>query len=182
VGVADTAVSPHDDLQDNIASDAAPSRLFRVLRLHFVQQPRRLDAAAWPIGATTGAASFAFADTGTNPLAIAGTLTSSNAAVRPRPIAFRSFDRALDLPNAIDFIRGDGLDWGDDFLRRLGLWRLLFRDHDRFGLFRWRHRELRPRPLALSQDLGRRLWLSQTAAATTTAGPGLKRKTRCDSS
>src|SRR6185369_16566271 len=51
VGLADSAVTTDDDLEENVASNPPPSRVFCVLRLHLVQQPRRLDAAAWPIRA-----------------------------------------------------------------------------------------------------------------------------------
>jgi hypothetical protein len=141
-----------------------------------VQKPRRLDAAAWPVGATTGAASLAIANAGTEPLAIAGTLTGSNAAVGTRPVAVRCFDGMLDLTDSIHFVGGYGFDGSNDFLRRLRFGRLLFRDDNRFRLFNRRHRKLRTRPLAFPQDLRRGLRLAQSAAATAASGSWAQEK------
>src|SRR4030095_5639589 len=163
VGVSDTAVTPHDDLEDDIASDAAPSRVFRILRLHLVQQPRWLEAAAWPIGATTGAASLSLTNAGTEPLAIARTLTGSNATVRTRPVAVTCFHGMLDLTHALHLVGGYGFHGSNDFLRRLRFGCLLFRDDNRFRLFHRRHRELWTRPLGFPQDLRRRLRVGRVA-------------------
>ena len=54
--VADGSVAAHDDLEHDVAGDAAAARVLGVVGLHFTQQARRLDAAAGTIRPAAGAA------------------------------------------------------------------------------------------------------------------------------
>src|SRR5262249_46646594 len=53
---AHAAIAADDDFQQALAGDAAAARLLRVVRLHLLQQPRRLDAAAGPVRPAADAA------------------------------------------------------------------------------------------------------------------------------
>ena len=79
--VADRSVPPDHDLQDHVADDAALTGLFRIVRFHFAQQPRRFDPAAASIrtaadptarsGPDSGAVAFADACAGARAHAVA---------------------------------------------------------------------------------------------------------------
>src|SRR5439155_7825894 len=60
--VADRTVTAHDDLEHDVSGDPALARVLGVIRLHFAQQPWRLDAAAGTVRSAAGAASRAWTD------------------------------------------------------------------------------------------------------------------------
>ena len=65
VHVANRPVAAHDDLELDVAVDAAQPGVLGVVRLHLAEKGRRRDAAAGPIGPATRAASGARPDPGT---------------------------------------------------------------------------------------------------------------------
>src|SRR5207249_4875872 len=107
VHLADAAVAPHDDLEQHVARDAAPPRVLCIFRLHLVKQPRRLDAAAWPVRPAAGASARAVADPGSEAFAVAGTLAGSDAAVGAGPVAVPPFHRMFYRTFAVASIRRD---------------------------------------------------------------------------
>ena len=62
--VADASVAPHDDFQHDFADDIAPPRFFRVIRFHFAQKSRWLDAAAGTERTAARAAARSWPDAG----------------------------------------------------------------------------------------------------------------------
>ena len=75
--VADAAVAAHDDLEHDLAGDVLPPGRVGVVGAHFLDQPRRADAAARAIRTAAGAAAFARADAGAAAFAKAGALCRS---------------------------------------------------------------------------------------------------------
>jgi hypothetical protein len=71
----DTAIGSDDDFEYDVAGQASPSRLLRVVGLDLVQNGRRRDAAARPIGPPASSAAAAVADPGTRSFPDAGTAT-----------------------------------------------------------------------------------------------------------
>src|SRR4029453_12773040 len=56
------AIAPDDDLEDDVAFDAAASRIFRIVGFDLAQQAGRIDSAARPVRPATCPAADAFAD------------------------------------------------------------------------------------------------------------------------
>src|SRR5690242_10150919 len=94
--VADIAVARHDDFEQNVAADVAAARLFRELRLHLMQQPRRLDAAAGTVGSAPRTAAGPRADSAAGALAIARPCARPISAAVPRAGAVRVVTRVFD--------------------------------------------------------------------------------------
>ena len=52
--VADSAVAPHHDFEDDIAAESALPCILRIVRAHLSQETRWLDAAAGSVGTAAG--------------------------------------------------------------------------------------------------------------------------------
>src|SRR5437763_9843722 len=83
--VAHGAVGLNDALQQHGALNLRAHRLGGVLRLHFLEKLRRLDAVAGSIGASTGAAAPTFAEAGSGARADTGAGARAGAAATPAP-------------------------------------------------------------------------------------------------
>ena len=98
--VADRAVTPHDDLELDLAFDVGAPRLVGVVGAHFAQQPRRLDAAARTEGTAAVAAAGSVADAGAIALAEARATAGADAAAGAGPLARRaSFGASANSPS-----------------------------------------------------------------------------------
>jgi hypothetical protein len=62
--VANRAVAAHDNLQDDITSDAAPPRFIRVFCFDLAHQTGRIDSASWPVRSAADTSAAAVADPG----------------------------------------------------------------------------------------------------------------------
>src|SRR5262245_53074916 len=85
--VADGAVAPDHDLELDVSADVLTARVVGVVRFHFLQQPRRIDAAAGTIGSAAGPAPGAGPDAAALAFAEAGTLAAAGAATDARTVA-----------------------------------------------------------------------------------------------
>jgi hypothetical protein len=77
--VADGAIASHDDLQLDIAVDAAAPRVFGVLGLHFAKEGGRRNPAAGPKRSAAGPAPRTGPDAGSGPFSEARALTAAHA-------------------------------------------------------------------------------------------------------
>src|SRR5215831_13961867 len=132
--VADGAVAPDDDLELDVAADVLPARLLGVARLHFLQQARRIDAAARTVRSAPGPTSRAWTDAAAVALAEAGALAAAGAAARPGAVALVLRGRLRQHADAAAIIRRRRHDWCNHDGKRFRLERL------RLRLRRCRHR------------------------------------------
>src|SRR5436309_2356058 len=75
--VANRSVAAHDDLHHHLAAEPAAPRVFRIVRAHFAQQPRRIDSAPRTEWSAAGAASGSWSNTG--PVALANARSRAGA-------------------------------------------------------------------------------------------------------
>jgi hypothetical protein len=80
--VADRAVAPDDDLEDDFACESSPSCLFRIVGLHFAQQAGWGDPAAWPIRTAADPTARSRADAGTGAFSNADARSAACAAAK----------------------------------------------------------------------------------------------------
>jgi hypothetical protein len=85
--LADGAVTVDDDFEEDVARDAKPAGLVRVLRLDLSKETRRLDTASCAVGSATYTSSGAWSNSRTGTLAVADTSARSGSAVHARALA-----------------------------------------------------------------------------------------------
>src|SRR5262249_9119279 len=81
--VSNCTVAPDDNFKCYLACESALTRLFGVVRLDLVQEPRRLNAAARTVRSAAGAAAASRPDPSAVALAQAGPGSASGAATLP---------------------------------------------------------------------------------------------------
>src|SRR5262249_29444808 len=123
--LADRAVAPHDDLEHDIARDAALPRVFGVIGTHFAQKTRRLDAAARTIRAAAGAATGSRSDAAAVPGSESRARSRAGAAAFSRTVAVGLGSRLLEHADAVAVVGGRGHDRRDDHRQLLRLERRL---------------------------------------------------------
>src|SRR5262249_17052129 len=116
--VADRAIPPHDDLEQDLASDVSLPRLLGVVGLHLAEQPRRLAAAAaaGPVRAAPRAAARTGPDAASAAFAEASPPAGAGATARAGPVALGVCRRLRQYADAVP---------------RIGRRRDDRRDHDR---------------------------------------------------
>src|SRR5213076_2987477 len=85
--VADRSIPADDDLENDVARDAAQPCLFCVIRLDFPQQPRRFDSASGSIRSAADSAARSRTDSRSGPFADAGSSPRPGAAAASGAVA-----------------------------------------------------------------------------------------------
>src|SRR5688572_2927702 len=112
--VADAAIAAHDDLEDHVTGNPAPSRIVGVIRLDLAEQPWRVDTAARTERSAAGAAARAVADTRAETFAAARALAGAGAPASARALALTRLAALLDDTFAVAVVGCSGHDRGHE--------------------------------------------------------------------
>ena len=172
--VAHRSISPHDNFQHDVADEITLPCFFGVIRFHFAQKPRRLDAAAGTEWTAARAASRSWSDAGAVAFADTGSRGRARAATCARSVAVVLRRGLLEHTDTVAHIGRRGNDRHDEGRQLFGVERRRFRlrrcrrRHDRLGRLPQRQRAV-DCVMSFAKRLRRRRRLSQSAAAATAA-------------
>jgi hypothetical protein len=106
--LADGAVTVDDDFEEDVARDAAPASLVRVLRLDLSKETWRLDAASRAIRSAADSTSGAWPNSRTHTLAVADASARSGSAIHAGAVAGTFTASLLGYADALVAVRDRG--------------------------------------------------------------------------